>query len=164
MLFRSVLRTARTFRPLGLRFGLNSINSALVVGSLLTPVTVRYTEQHEWLAVGADGAGYLGITKYAADALGDATYIEVLEAGTVVEAGELIGSVESVKLASEVYLPVNAEVLEANDELELSPQLINEDPMGAGWLAKVQLNVEELEAEGLMLEEAYEALLLEEEH
>lgn len=104
------------------------------------PKLVKYTKDHEWLAVHADGTTFLGITDYAAAALGDATYIELPEADTTVEAGDSIGSVESVKSASEVYVPIAGEVVEGNAELEASPQLINSDPMGKGWIAKLKID------------------------
>lgn len=104
------------------------------------PKLVKYTKEHEWLAMHADGTTFLGITDYAAAALGDATYIELPEEGTAVEASDSIGSVESVKSASEVYVPVAGEIIEGNTELEASPQLINSDPMGKGWIAKLKID------------------------
>ncbi|CAH2355536.1 glycine cleavage system H protein, mitochondrial [[Candida] railenensis] len=104
------------------------------------PKTVKYTAEHEWLAVFKDDTAFVGITKYASDALGDATFIELPEVGVTVEAGESIGSVESVKSASEIYSPVAGEILAINQNLESSPGLINEDPLGEAWIAQIKLS------------------------
>ncbi|QLQ81730.1 hypothetical protein HG537_0F04910 [Torulaspora globosa] len=126
------------------------------------PSAVLYTRQHEWIAAHQDGTAFVGITKYAADALGDATYVELPETGSSLEAGESLGSVESVKSASEIYQPVGAEVVESNAALEESPQLINADPMGDGWIAKVQIHdANELQNAELLSLEAYERSLKE---
>lgn len=129
------------------------------------PSKVLYTNQHEWIAAHQDGTAFVGITTYAADALGDATYVELPEPKTELEAGESVGSVESVKSASEIYQPVAGTVLEANSALEESPQLINEDPMGAAWIAKIKINdAKDLETSGLLTLEAYEESLKHDEH
>lgn len=104
------------------------------------PKLVKYSKDHEWLAMHNDGTTFIGITDYAAAALGDATYIELPEPNTVVEAGESIGSVESVKSASEVYAPISGAVLEGHTELESHADYINSDPMGKGWIAKLMIN------------------------
>lgn len=130
------------------------------------PLAVKYTSQHEWIAAHSDGTAFLGITKYAADALGDATYIEIPEADTEVSAGDSVSSVESVKSASEVYTPLSGTVVEGNAALEESPQLINTDPLGEGWIAKIKLeNQEEINTtEGLLTLEQYEQSLEHDEH
>lgn len=126
------------------------------------PSAVLYTRQHEWIAAHQDGTAFVGITKYAADALGDATYVELPETGSSVERGEPLGSVESVKSASEIYQPVSGEVVEANAALEDQPQLINADPMGDGWIAKVKISdANELQSAELLSLEAYEQSLKE---
>ncbi|CCD26367.1 glycine decarboxylase subunit H NDAI_0H01930 [Naumovozyma dairenensis CBS 421] len=104
------------------------------------PKIVKYTKDHEWIAAHEDGIAFIGISKYASDSLGDATYIELPEVDTIIEEGESMGSVESVKSASEIYQPVKGEVVEVNTELENKPQLINQDPMGLGWIAKIKLD------------------------
>ena len=103
------------------------------------PVAVKYTSEHEWIALHKDDTAFVGITSYAADALGDATFIELPEIGTSVAAGESIGSVESVKSASEIYAPVGGEVINANSILESEPGVINSDPQGAGWIAHIKV-------------------------
>ncbi|AOA61586.1 Mitochondrial glycine decarboxylase complex subunit H [Komagataella phaffii CBS 7435] len=117
----------------------NSLNPSAVPFKFSDSVTVRYTREHEWLASHPDGTAFVGITKYAADALGDATFVEVPEVGDSVQVGDSIGSVESVKSASEIYTPVDGEILEANDELTSNPALINSDPLGEGWIAKLKV-------------------------
>lgn len=126
------------------------------------PSLVKYTSQHEWIAAHQDGTAFVGITKYAADALGDATYIELPDVDTELEAGDSLGSVESVKSASEIYQPIAGVVVESNEALNDSPQLINEDPLGEGWIAKVRLlDIEDMKNEELMTLEQYEESLKE---
>ncbi|GEQ69952.1 hypothetical protein JCM33374_g3628 [Metschnikowia sp. JCM 33374] len=126
------------------------------------PKFVKFTNDHEWLAVHDDNTAFIGITDYAANALGDTTFVELPEVGVTYEEGESVGSVESVKSASEIYSPVTGEVIAVNETLESKPQLINVDPMGSGWIAHIKLTkpIEEVETqEGLMDEEAYMVLL-----
>lgn len=128
------------------------------------PRFVKFTEEHEWLAAHGDDTVFIGITRYASEALGDATYVELPELGAKVEVGESIGSVESVKSASEIYSPVSGEVFAVNGSLESNPQAINDDPMGEAWIAQIKLN-ENFETlqdqEGLMSESEYEKFLQE---
>lgn len=169
-MFRSAGTLTRT-QPL-LRLFLRSQSSNALTKSALPftyssegPATVKYTAQHEWIAAHNDGTAFVGITKYAADALGDATYIELPEAETELEKGESLGSVESVKSASEIYQPVGATVIESNSTLDESPQLINEDPMGAAWIAKVKLNdLKDLESQDLFSLDQYQQSLSHDDH
>ncbi|MGI6576530.1 MAG: glycine cleavage system protein GcvH [Eubacteriales bacterium] len=114
-----------------------------------------YTEENEWVRVEGNTA-YIGITDYAQDALGDIVFIELPEVGDKLEAGDTFSVVESVKAASDVYLPVSGTVIEINKELEDSPELINEDPYGSWIIAVDMLDVTELEQ--LMDAAAYEEL------
>lgn len=125
------------------------------------PKTVKFTAEHEWLAVFEDDTAFVGITKYASDALGDVTFVELPEVGEVVEIGDTIGSVESVKSASEIYSPVAGEIFAINDVLESLPQIINLDPVGNGWIAQIKLsNPAEIEtSEELLTQEEYESTL-----
>ncbi|CCK70244.1 glycine decarboxylase subunit H KNAG_0D05050 [Huiozyma naganishii CBS 8797] len=127
------------------------------------PSQVKYTKDHEWVSLHEDGTAFLGITKYAADALGDATYVELPETGREVEVEESVGSVESVKSASEVYMPLAGTVKEVNTALEESPQLINEDPLGKGWMVQFEYELEKSKAaiDGLYTLEQYEKFLKE---
>ena len=142
-----------------LRFFTNDLTKGSVVlkYSSETPV-VKYTEDHEWIAVHKDNVAFVGITKYAADALGDATFIETAEVGDVIEPKDSIGSVESVKSASELYSPVAGEVIDTNQQLVETPSIVNQDPLGEGWFAKLKItNPEELES--LMTVEQYEEFI-----
>lgn len=99
---------------------------------------VRYTDQHEWVSVDGDVAT-IGITKYAAEQLGDVVFVELPEAGRKVGAGGEAAVVESVKAASEVYAPIGGEVTASNPDLTADPAKVNADPEGAGWFFKLKL-------------------------
>ena len=106
----------------------------------------KYSKKHEWVIVEGD-VGTVGITKYAADQLGDIVFAEVPEAGKALTSGGEAAVVESVKAASDVYTPVSGEVIEGNQEVASNPPLINEDPEGKGWFFKVKVsNVSELDS------------------
>jgi glycine cleavage system H protein len=98
----------------------------------------RYTDQHEWVRLEGDSAT-VGITKFAAEQLGDVVYVELPAKGKAVKAGGEAAVVESVKAASEVYAPVSGEVIGANEALSAEPSKVNEDPEGAGWFFKLKL-------------------------
>jgi glycine cleavage system H protein len=113
----------------------------------------RYAKSHEWIRVEGDYA-YVGISDYAQQQLSDIVYVELPEKGDSFGKGEIFGVVESVKAASDCYLPVAGEIVEINEELEDSPDLVNSDPYGEGWFAKVLLEDPD-EAEALMSPEQY---------
>lgn len=116
-------------------------------------MTVKYTEDHEWLKLEGDSAT-VGITVHAQDALGDVVFVELPAVGTVFAQKDTAGVVESVKAAADVYMPVSGEVTEVNEALRDDPSLANSDPLGAGWFFKVKLsNPSELDA--LMDETSY---------
>ncbi len=119
-----------------------------------------YTREHEWVEVDGDIAT-MGITKHAAEQLGDIVFVETPEVGTEVEAGGEAGVVESVKAASDVYAPVSGEVVEINEALESEPGKVNEDPEGEGWFFKVKLSDAD-ELNELMDAASYEAFVKEE--
>ena len=100
---------------------------------------LKYTPTHEWVRVEDDGSAVVGISDHAQAALGDLVFVEAPEAGQTLAVGEGCAVIESVKAASDVYSPVAGEVIEANDGLADSPELINEDPYGDGWIMKVRL-------------------------
>jgi glycine cleavage system H protein len=106
------------------------------------PSDLRYTKSHEWVRSlqGADGAAEIGISEHAQSALGDLVFVEVPEVGRNLRAGEACAVVESVKAASDVYSPVSGKVVAANAALATQPELLNQDPYGAGWLFRVQSN------------------------
>lgn len=100
------------------------------------PEDRRYTAEHEWARVD-DGRVIVGITDHAQDQLGDIVFVGLPEPGTAVEAGKPLGEVESTKSVSDIYSPVTGTVLEKNAEVESSPELVNEDPYGKGWLVAI---------------------------
>jgi glycine cleavage system H protein len=102
------------------------------------PAELRYTKDHEWGRLEEGGRIRVGITDYAQDALGDVVYVELPAVGDVVEVGAGFGEVESTKSVSELYAPVTGTVVEINDELSESPQRLNEDPYGDGWLCVIE--------------------------
>ncbi|MFI5564146.1 glycine cleavage system protein GcvH [Amycolatopsis japonica] len=102
------------------------------------PQDLKYTKEHEWLNV-ADGVATVGITAFAAESLGDIVFVQLPSVGDTVTAGEVFGEVESTKSVSELYAPVDGEVVEVNDATTDTPELINSDPYAEGWLLKVRL-------------------------
>ncbi len=126
------------------------------------PSDLKYTKSHEWARLEADGSVAIGITDHAQELLGDMVFVENPVVGRVLKAGEECAVVESVKAASDVYSPVAGEVLEANADLESSPDLLNKDPYG-GWMFKLKLaNAADLA--GLMDAAAYQAHVESEAH
>ena len=123
------------------------------------PEELQYTKSHEWVRTEGDTAT-VGITDHAQEELGDIVYVELPEEGANFEAGEPFGTVESVKAVSDLYTPVGGEVVEVNGALDASPEKINEDPYGEGWIVK--LRVSDARA-GLLSASDYEQLLEEEE-
>ena len=121
------------------------------------PAQYRYTKEHEWVDVKGDVAT-IGITDYAQHELGDVVFVELPKPGAKIETGKSFGTVESVKAVSEIYAPAAGEVLEANGELQNTPEKINSDPHGAAWLIKVRL-ANPAEVKGLMDGAAYDAYI-----
>jgi len=115
----------------------------------------RYDEEHEWIRVEGD-EGVIGISDYAQDALSDIVYVELPEVGDVFDKGDVLAVIESVKAASDVYMPVTGEVLEINDLLEDSPELVNQDPYGEAWLVRVTI-AEPAELDDLLDAGAYKS-------
>jgi glycine cleavage system H protein len=120
----------------------------------------RYLATHEWAKLEGDEA-VVGISDYAQDELSDVVYVELPEVGDVFQQGETLATVESVKAASDVYMPISGEILAVNEQLADSPQLVNEDPFGKGWFVRLRPSKPE-EYEGLMDAEAYEKHCIEE--
>ena len=116
-------------------------------------MTVKYTEDHEWLKIDGDTAT-VGITVHAQDALGDVVFVELPAVGTVFAQKDTAGVVESVKAAADVYMPVNGEVIEVNEALRTDPSLANSDPLGGGWFFKVKLS-DPTQLDALMDETSY---------
>jgi glycine cleavage system H protein len=121
------------------------------------PAELRYSSDHEW--VRADGAAVrVGITDYAQEALGDVVFVQLPEVGSTVQAGGELGEVESTKSVSEIYAPVAGEVTEVNLALEDSPELVNNDPYGEGWMVVIALS-DPAAVDALLDAEAYSGLI-----
>ena len=124
---------------------------------MTSPQGLRYSQEHEWVRVEGTRA-IIGITDYAQDALGDVVYVQVPDVGLLVVAHASIAEIESTKSVSEVYCPVSGSVVEVNEELDATPEAINEDPYGRGWIFTIEL-ADASELDGLMDAAAYEAFL-----
>lgn len=120
------------------------------------PSHLKYTEEHEWLLVEGDNAT-VGITAYAAEKLGDVVYVELPNVGSSVTAGTVVGEIESTKSVGELYAPASGTVTEVNDSVVASPELVNEDPFGSGWLIKMSIS----DSPALLDADAYTALTAE---
>ena len=121
-------------------------------------MTIKYTPDHEWVQIEADGSATVGITVHAQDALGDVVFVELPEVGKSYAAKEVAGVVESVKAAADVYMPVSGEITAVNEALRDDPALANTDPLKAGWFFKVKLS-KPSELDELMDSTAYDVLL-----
>ena len=121
------------------------------------PKDVKYTKDHEWLRVEGNEA-YVGITHFAQSELGDIVFIDVDTEGESLEKEEVFGSVEAVKTVSDLFMPINGEVLEFNENLEDNPELINSDPYGDGWIIKISIS-DLTELDDLLNSESYQKLV-----
>jgi len=117
---------------------------------------LMFTETHEWVLDNGDGTVTIGISNQAQQLLGDVVFVDLPEVGDATEAGEAFSLVESVKAASDLYAPLTGEIIEINEELEDSPELINESPYSAGWIAKIKF-ADHGELDNLMSSEDYHA-------
>ena len=120
-------------------------------------MTLKFTPDHEWIQV-EGGIVTVGITAHAQDALGDLVYVDLPEVGKTYAQGDVAGVVESVKAASDVYMPVSGEVAAVNEDLRADPQLANSDPQGKGWFFKLKLT-DPAQLDGLLDQTAYDALI-----
>ena len=125
------------------------------------PAELRYAASHEWVRPEGDGVYTVGITEHAQELLGDMVFVDLPDVGDEVNAGDDVAVAESVKAASDVYTPLTGEVVGVNEELEDSPELVNSDSYGDGWLFKVKVE-DESEVEALMDAEGYKASIDEE--
>ena len=121
------------------------------------PEELKYTEEHEWVLIEEDVVT-VGITDFAQDALGDVVFVELPEVGYQAEAGKTFGVVESVKAVSDIYSPVTGEVVEVNDELPDTPELVNSSPYEDAWMLKIKVD-DIAELDGLLDAEAYQAFV-----
>ncbi|MBC2596116.1 glycine cleavage system protein GcvH [Ruficoccus amylovorans] len=122
------------------------------------PSELKYTEDHEWILVQEDGTALIGITDHAQESLGDITFVDLPQAGDSFAQGETFGAVESVKAASDLYMPVSGEIIESNPDLDAAPESVNNDPYGAAWMIKVKVS-DPSELDKLLNAAAYEAIL-----
>lgn len=120
----------------------------------MIPEELRYTQEHEWLRPNG-GTVRVGITDYAQDALGDIVYVQLPEPGTAVESGQAVGEVESTKSVSDLYAPVAGTVTARNEALNDTPELVNTDPYGEGWMLEIEL-ADPASVEGLLDAAAYQ--------
>lgn len=123
----------------------------------MIPEDLLYSEEHEWVRI-EDDVAIVGITDFAQDQLGDIVYVELPAENDTVDAGSVVGELESTKSVSDVFMPVSGTVIARNDSLEATPEVINSDPYGEGWLVKVRVTDED-PTEGLLTAEAYSALV-----
>jgi glycine cleavage system H protein len=121
-------------------------------------MTVKYTQDHEWIQLEDHETAVVGITAHAQDALGDVVFVDLPEVGKTYAKGDVAGVVESVKAAADIYMPVTGEVVEVNEALRDDPSLANTDPLEAGWFFKVKLS-NAAELDGLLDSTAYDDFL-----
>ena len=120
------------------------------------PADLYYAKSHEWVKTAEDGEAIIGITDYAQSSLGDITYVQLPAVGDTLAVGDVFGVVESVKAASDLYAPVSGEVVAVNDSLDSTPETVNQDPFGEGWIMKVRLAAP-ADLDGLLDSTAYGA-------
>lgn len=123
----------------------------------MIPEDLYYSEEHEWVRIDDDIAT-IGITDFAQDALGDIVYVDLPAVGDTIDAGSVIGELESTKSVSDIYAPIAGEIVARNDALDAGPEVVNSDPYGEGWLIKVRPS-DENPVEGLLESEAYRAIV-----
>jgi glycine cleavage system H protein len=121
------------------------------------PANLKYTKDHEWISVDGDTAT-IGITDFAQKELGDIVYVEVETLDQTLEQDEIFGTVEAVKTVSDLFLPVSGEIIEFNETLETTPELVNSDPYGDGWMIKVKMS-DASQWDGLLSAEQYKEMI-----
>jgi len=121
------------------------------------PENLKYTKDHEWIKIDGDEA-YVGITDYAQNELGDIVFVEIETEGENLDKEEVFGTVEAVKTVSDIFMPISGEVMEVNAQLEDSPEIVNKDPYGEGWLIKVKIS-DQSELEELLDASKYKELI-----
>ena len=121
------------------------------------PANLKYTKDHEWISIEGDIAT-VGITDFAQKELGDIVYVEVETLDQTLEKDEVFGTVEAVKTVSDLFLPLSGEIIEFNDKLENTPESVNSDPYGAGWMIKIKI-ANEAEIDSLLSSESYKELI-----
>ena len=122
------------------------------------PSDLKYSKDHEWLRIAEDGTAEVGITAYAASELGDIVYVDIESEDETLEMNGTFGSVEAVKTVSELFMPVGGTVLSKNEDLDDTPEVVNEDPYSKGWMVKIQI-ADMSEVEQLMDADTYSAMV-----
>lgn len=121
------------------------------------PENLKYTKDHEWVSIEGDIAT-VGVTDFAQSELGDIVYVEIETEGESLDQEEVFGSIEAVKTVSDLFMPIGGEIVEFNEELESSPETVNSDPYGDGWMVKIKI-ADSSELDGLLDAEAYKDLV-----
>ncbi len=121
------------------------------------PADLLYTKDHEWLRIEGN-TGYVGITDFAQGELGDVVFVEIETLGETLKQGDVFGTIEAVKTVSDMFMPVGGEILEVNPAIEESPDVVNKDPYGKGWMIKIKI-ADSAETAGLLLPDQYKGLL-----
>lgn len=122
------------------------------------PKDLKYTREHEWIRDNGDDTATIGITEFAQGELGDIVFVEIEPEGFEFEKDDVFGTVEAVKTVSELYAPVDGEIIEINEELEERPELVNEDPYGEGWMVRISVS-DASQLDDLMDAEEYEKIV-----
>lgn len=123
----------------------------------MIPEDLYYTQEHEWIRI-EDDVAIVGITEYAQDQLGDIVYVDLPESGASLDEGSVVGELESTKSVSDIFAPITGEVIARNDALEATPEVVNSDPYGEGWLFKLRPTGED-PTDGLLEAEGYAAII-----
>ena len=124
----------------------------------MNPNDRSYHPEHEWVKIEEDGLATIGITDFAQGELGDVVFVEIETEGETLDKGEIFGTVEAVKTVSDLFMPVGGEVVEANEALAASPELVNKDPYGEGWMIRIKM-ADEGELDGLMTPAEYQKMI-----
>lgn len=122
------------------------------------PQELRYTQDHEWIRMDDDGTAVIGITDFAQHELGDIVFVDITALNQALRQGDVFGSVEAVKTVSDLFVPIDGEVVELNPAVEKSPELVNSDPYGEGWIVKLK-PADSSQREGLLTADAYQELV-----
>tara|TARA_B100001741_G_scaffold148071_1_gene122221 strand:+ start:167 stop:547 length:381 start_codon:yes stop_codon:yes gene_type:complete len=121
------------------------------------PKELKYTEEHEWIRIDGNTAT-IGITDFAQGELGDIVYIDIDSIGNDLDGNEIFGTVEAVKTVSDLFMPIKGKVLEINSDIESTPEIVNEDPYGKGWIIKIEIH-EDQDISNLLSDEEYRNLI-----
>jgi glycine cleavage system H protein len=121
------------------------------------PAELKYTKDHEWIRI-EEGFAFIGVTDFAQGELGDIVFVEIETVGETLKKEEVFGTIEAVKTVSDLFMPVSGEILEVNPLLEESPDVVNKDPYGRGWMVKIKVS-DPSEAADLLTAEKYSALI-----